>query len=70
MISDKCLNHSIYICLRTNSNNTDYRDKPTEPVPNTHRTYSRKDMFDKAAEMNLGSFLAQTDTHNKLVNFQ
>ena len=64
------LRHSIYICLCTNSNNTDYRDNPTEPVPSIHWTHNRKDMFDKAAKMNLGSFLAQNNTHSKSVNFQ
>ena len=61
------LRHSIYICLCTNSNNTDYRDNPTEPVPSIHWTHNRKDMFDKAAKMNLTSFLAQiTRTANQL----
>ena len=64
------LRPSIYICLYTNSNNTDYRDKPTEPVPNTHWFYSRKDMFDEAAKMNLGSLFAQTNTHSKSFKFQ
>ena len=54
----------------TNSNNTDYQDKPTKPVPNTHRFYSRKDMFDEAAKMNLGSLFGQTNTHSKSFKFQ